>query len=81
MSAGLIFYRLYDPKKSTKHDLVKVLAHLITICAASVGEQKSAATALCFPSAIESAHNIMHKSWKLELCLVWQSAVLLSVVH
>lgn len=37
VAAGLIFYRLYDPKKSTKHDLVKVLAHLITICAASVG--------------------------------------------
>ena len=46
VAAGLIFYRLYDPKKSTKHNLVKVLAHLITICAASVGELKTAATPL-----------------------------------
>ena len=38
VAAGLLFYRLYDPKVSTRADLIKVLAHLGAICAASVGE-------------------------------------------
>ena len=37
VAAGLIFYRLYDPRVSTRADLVKVLAHLAAICGASVG--------------------------------------------
>ncbi|CAL5221075.1 g3200 [Coccomyxa viridis] len=37
VAAGLIFYRLYDPKVSTRADFIKVLAHLLAICGASVG--------------------------------------------
>ena len=39
VAAGLIFYRLYDPKVSTRADFIKVLAHLLAICGASVGAQ------------------------------------------
>lgn len=46
VAAGLLFYRLYGARVSTKADLVKILAHPIAICLASVAESSCTAAQL-----------------------------------